>query len=142
MWSPVIESAPWLVVTMLLGMGLIVGGKGLAGLSALATAQLCFAAGAARVGYAALCWSATWYVLTNRRVLDIRGLRRPCVTATKLVDISHIQLTASASERLLRLGTITFTSNRPEDVPWAWHHVANAPSIHQALRRAIKQASN
>ncbi|MFQ5496203.1 MAG: hypothetical protein ACE5EX_12585, partial [Phycisphaerae bacterium] len=110
MWRPLFESSPWLLMCAALAGALIALNRPLAGLSVTTTAQLIMIAGFIRVGLALVHWIPTWYVLTNRRVIDICGVRQPRILSLALVDVRNTYVHATASERCVRLGTITFVN--------------------------------
>ncbi len=140
MWSPVIDSFGWLLASVVLAIVCITAEVGMTGVSPQTTAQIILGVGAARLGLAAIRWVSCWYVLTNRRVVEIRGVRSPRVTSAMLLDIRNTYLTSAVHERALRLGTITFVSNRDGDRPWHWKHVSEPEEIHLRVRRAIENA--
>lgn len=140
MWRPVLESASWLVTSVLLSTVLIWLGKPIPGLSLTLTAQLVLLVGFARLGFAIVRWVPTWYLLTNRRIIDIQGVRNPQATSCLLTDIRNTYLRASTVERLLGLGSILFISNREGDRPRAWRSIGRADEVHARIRRAIEQA--
>lgn len=139
-FSPLFKSARWLAVLTVLALGLLLSGTSPMGLSAERAAQLCFGAGLARLMLAVVSWSATWYVLTNRRVLEIHGVRAPRVTSTALVDIRNTYLSSGPHEKLLHLGTITFVTQHEDRTPWSWAHLQRAEDVHARIRRAIENA--
>lgn len=139
-FSPLFRSARWLVVLTVLALGLLLSGTSPMGLSAERAAQLCFGAALARLMFAVVSWSATWYVLTNRRVLEIHGVRAPRVTSTALVDIRNTYLSSGPHEKALHLGTITFVTQHEDRAPWSWAHLQRAEDVHARIRRAIENA--
>ncbi len=75
MWRPLFESMPWLVTTGVFAIAILILRTPLPGLSVSISAQLVLAIGFVRIVFAIVFWIATWYVLTNRRILDVRGAR-------------------------------------------------------------------
>ncbi len=140
MWRPVFDSAPWLVTCCLLAGVLTWLGKPLPGLSLTATAQVVLLVAFARVGLAVVRWVPRWYVLTNRRVIDIRGVRSPRIQACLLVEIRNTYLNSSAAEKLTRLGTITFVTDEANKVSRLWQSIAKPEEVHTKIRRAIENA--
>jgi hypothetical protein len=94
----------------------------------------------ARVGLAVVRWVPTWYVLTNRRVLDVRGVRSPRISACLLVDVRNTYLRSSSAEKLTRLGTITFITDREDTASHIWRSIAKPDVVHAKIRRAIENA--
>lgn len=140
MWRPAVASCVW-VAAACMGAALIAWfEQPLPGLSVTASAQATMLVGAAPLTLAILRWIATWYVLTNRRVLTVEGLRSPNIRACLLVDLRNTYLHAEPAERLLGLGTITLVSNRPGDRPQVWRTLSRPGEVHARIRRAIEQA--
>lgn len=140
MWKPVFESATWLVAACLLAAVLTKLGRPIPGLSLVSTAQLILLIGFARLGLAIFRWVPTWQVLTNRRIIDIHGVRAPEATSWMLIDIRNTYLRPSHAERLLGLGSILFVSKHDGEPPRAWRCIAKAEEVHARVRRAIEQA--
>lgn len=138
--SPVFDSARWLVVLMLLAIGVLWTGASPLGLSSQTAAQMFIGAAALRLVYAVVRWSATWYVLTNRRVLEIHGIRAPRVNSAPLVEVRNTYLTSAPHERLFRLSSITFVLQHEDRPPWAWRHLHQGEDVHRRIRRAIENA--
>lgn len=140
MWRPVFDSAPWLVTTFLLAVVLTLVRAPFPGLSLTWTAEALVLMGVARLGYAVVRWVPTWYVLTNRRVIDIRGVRSPRIWSCVLIEVRNTYVNASPPERLTRLGSISFVTDRPDEPPRTWRSIAGHDEIHARVRRAIENA--
>ncbi len=138
--SPVFDSARWLVVLLLLAIGVLWTGASPLRLSSQTAAQMFIGAAALRLVYAVVRWSATWYVLTNRRVLEIHGIRAPRVNSAPLIEVRNTYLTSAPHERLFRLSSITFVLQHEDRPPWAWRHLHQGEDIHRRIRRAIENA--
>ncbi|MGB2987593.1 MAG: hypothetical protein WBE26_17140 [Phycisphaerae bacterium] len=140
MWRLLFDSAPWLVTCFLLAAVLVWLGTPLPGLSLTATAQVILLIGLARIGLAVVRWVPIWYVLTNRRVLDIRGVRTPRISACLLIEVRNTILQSSPTEKLTRLGTITFVTDPPDQASHVWQSIAEPDAVHTKIRRAIENA--
>jgi hypothetical protein len=140
MWRPFFDSAPWLVTLSLLAVALTVWGTPLPGLSLAASAQVVLLVALSRFAVAVVFWVPTWFVLTNRRVIDIRGVRSPRISALPLLEIRNTYVHVSLPERATGLGTITCVTEREEDSPHHWRSVANPDQVHSEIRRAIEKA--
>lgn len=140
MWRILLDSAPWLVTCCLLAGVLTWLGTPVPGLSVAATAQVMLLIAFARIALAIVRWIPTWYVLTNRRIIGIRGVRTPRISASPLVDIRNTYLHSSPAEKLARLATITFVFSHSEKPSHIWQSVAKPDEVHAAIRRAIENA--
>lgn len=140
MWQPLLTSAPWWVTSLALAIAVSVLGSPLPGISLVMTVQLIMLVGVARFGLALIRWVPRWHILTNRRVIDIRGVRRPRVSALLLVNIRNTYLTSDSVDRVLNLGSITMVTERENDTPRIWRWVAQPDLVHDKIRRAIRDA--
>lgn len=140
MWRPVFDSVPWIVTCCLLA-GTILGlSTPLPGLSLTATAQLILLAACVRLAFAVVRWVPTWYVLTNRRIINIRGVRTPRIVACLLVDVRRTGIHRSAGEKLASLGSIFFEVDHADSPPQPWQCLRKPDEVHVRIRRAIESA--
>lgn len=139
-WRAAFDSAPWIVTTASLAGALTILDTPLPGLSLTMTAQIVLLIGLVGTAVAVLRWVSTWYVLTNRRIISIRGVREPRVFSWTLLDVRNTYLHSPPAERLVGLGTITFVTDEVVDPPHQWRSVARPEEIHGRIRRAIENA--
>ena len=104
--------------------------------------EACGAVILVRVGFALLQWLSRTYVLTDRRVIRIRGVFTIDIFQCALVKIQNTFLVLTLPQRLLKLGSIQFTTAGTGAVEAIWRHCKNPLNVHQQLIRAINQASN
>ncbi len=140
MWRPLFDSMPWLIMAAVLGVTLTALGKPILGLPASLSVQIVLVLGVARLGIAIIRWVPTWYVLTNRRVMCIYGVRAPQVHARVLINVRNTYLSATAPEKLIGLGTISFVSDEANHAPLIWMSITRPREIHETIRRAIENA--
>ena len=140
MWRPLLDSIPWLIMAAVLSVTLAVTGKPIPGLSVSLSVQIVLALGAARLGIAIIRWVPTWYVLTNRRVMWVRGVRAPKVHSLALIEVRNTYLNATTPEKLIGLGTISLVSDEPNHAPLIWTSITRPREIHEKIRRAIENA--
>jgi len=139
LWSVVFSSFSWIVgaAAILAGASWVGLSPGLIGQSALV--QVVLAVVGLRVGLAMLQWVSRVYVLTNRRILRIRGVFRADVFGCPLVRIVNTGIHVQPHEALTRLGTIWFNTGESL-VRGTWYHVARPQAVHTEIRRAIERA--
>ena len=142
MWRPLFDSAPWLIVCGAVAIILTSMGRTLAGLSLVASAEVVLLVGMTRLALAVVRWVPTWYVLTNRRIITIHGVRHPHITACLLLEIREVFLGASPMERLVRLGSISITANDDRPTPLFWQSIQQPEEVHDKIRRAIRNATD
>ncbi len=140
LWRPVFESAPWLVTSCLLAAVLTWLSAPIPALSLALTAQLVLLVGLFRLAVAVVRWVPTWYVLTNRRILNIHGVRAPVVMSCLLIDIRNTYLRTSPVERAASLGSIIFVTDQAAEPPQVWRSIGNPDEVHKRIRRAIEGA--
>ena len=104
--------------------------------------QGCIVAVLVRVGFAFLQWLSRTYVLTDKRVIRIRGVLTVDVFQCSLVRIQNTFLVLTLPQRLLGLGSIAFATAGTGSVEAVWRHVKKPLNIHQQLIRAISAAGN
>jgi uncharacterized membrane protein YdbT with pleckstrin-like domain len=94
---------------------------------------------AIRLGWAMLEWVSRQYVLTNRRVMRLRGVFEVDLFEAGLTRIQSTAATFSLAERIFRVGTIRFETAGGGA---AWQIVARPLEVHQKLCEAIRRAQN
>lgn len=140
MWRPLFDSAGWLMVTGAIALALLWTERSFGSLSPVATAQLVMMIGLIRMGAAVARWIPTWYLLTNRRVIHVHGVRTPRIHDRALLEIRNTYLQATPAERVCRLGTIRFVPDPPDSGVLYWQSIAQPEEVHRKIRRAIENA--
>lgn len=140
LFRPFVESAGWLGLSILASLFVIRLGYGLPGWSVAATIQLLLVIGFGRLAWALVRWLTKWYVLTNRRIMDIEGVREPRIWSCSLLEVRNTYLNHTILERASSTGTITILTADERIPPRYWLSVPKSEEIHQDIRRAIEQA--
>lgn len=140
MWRPLIESGAWLACSAAFVLFLLVIGRPMPGLSLAMTLQLALFFGFSRLGVAVACWIPQWYILTNRRVIDIEGIRTPRIRSCPLLDVRNTLISSSTVERLTGSGTITIVPQDDMEPPRRWRCVTEHREVHARIRGAIEDA--
>ncbi|MHC4608946.1 MAG: PH domain-containing protein [Planctomycetota bacterium] len=137
MWSILFSSLQWLLA----GAVIIACGRWIAAGWATETVlvQVVLTIVALRLGFAVMQWASRVYVLTNRRIMRIRGTFRADVFACPLVKIINTGVAVGPHEAITRLGTIWFNTGQPE-TNISWSHLARPHEVHAQIRRAIERA--
>lgn len=139
-WRPVWEALPAIVGCGVLGIVVAVLATPLPGMSASGSWQVLAAIGVIATAVSFARWALTWYVLTNRRVLDIQGLWSPRIWSSSLLDVRNTYVGGTTAERAVGAGTITFVTQPGTQRPRRWHFVADPVEVHAKIRRAIEDA--
>lgn len=94
-----------------------------------------------RLVLAAIQWSNRLYVLTNRRVIRIRGLLATSLRDLPLDQVVAVDRIAKPGERMCSLGTLLIRgSDARQRMCMAWSHLARPDDIAQAVEQAIRRA--
>ena len=142
-WFVLIVSLRWLAVAILLG---ILASRDLLPSGARwYLSQLAVAVAGARLAWAILEWVSRQYILTNHRVMRIRGVFYVELFECPLGRLQNTYATFSLPERLTRTGTITFQTAAAGGGPGgtaSWRIVSRPLEVHQKLREAIRREQN
>ena len=85
-------------------------------------------------------WAGTLYVLTNRRVLRIRGAMKVTITGCTLKEIRHIALlTVGLVERLGGVGSLFFQTDKGNLADGEWRYISRPGEVLEAINKAINQ---
>ena len=85
-------------------------------------------------------WTGRLYVLTNVRIMRVRGVLRADVFQCPLKQIRSLSLAASVGERALAVGSLWFDVEGTQARETAWLHVAQPNEVHEIVREAIGRA--
>ena len=139
-WFVLFDSVKWIVagVVVLVGAAVAGGSMGLVSYSTLVQGVMVVIA--FRIAAALLRWVSRFYVLTNRRILRIRGVLKAQVFDIALTDIINTRVTVGWHERPVSLGTLRFACEQAARRDPAWHNIASPDEVHAQVRRAIERA--
>jgi len=140
MWRPLFDSAMWLIAAVMIAISASTMGARIPGLSMIVSIEIILGIGFGRLALAILQWVPRWYVLTNRRILDVEGVRAPRVWSVPLTEVRNTYLGATPPEKLTCLGTITIVTSDPGCRPRHWRSIPKADEVHSRIRRAIENA--
>lgn len=140
LWSIVLESAKWLVGVLVVIVLAPYLAERFAFLSLRVLVQGALAVGGLRLGFALLQWVSRLYVLTDRRVMRIRGIVNINLFECPLAKIQNTYATFSLGERLFGLGTIGFATAGTVGIGAYWRMVSKPLEVHGKVRRAIEKA--
>jgi uncharacterized membrane protein YdbT with pleckstrin-like domain len=89
---------------------------------------------------AVLEWVSRLYVLTDRRVIRIKGVFNIDVFEAPLVKIQNTYLTFALHERLVSVGTILFATAGTAGIEASWQNINQPLEVHERIRAAIREA--
>ena len=94
----------------------------------------------ARLAFASLQWLSRFYILTDRRVIRVKGVLRVRVFECALCRIQHTELVLSLPERILGLGTVLFATAGTGVPEAAWAIIARPAEIHEIVIEYVRRA--
>lgn len=102
---------------------------------------ICLAVGALRVTIACCQWQGRMYILTDRRVMRIKGVFNEDCYQCPLKKIRQVHLSSTLSERIVSVASLMFDRIDEKPVPDAgWVCLANPQEVKQAVEKAIRRA--
>ncbi len=134
-WFVLIVSARWLAAAIVLG---VLSYTVIPSQYAWYASQAAILMAAGRLSWATFEWVARFYVLTNRRVMSIRGVIAAEIFAAPLRTIERTAVFESPGERVFRVGSVEFASGSMGR--GAWEIVARPVEMHERLQHAIRRA--
>jgi len=140
MWRPFFDSAAWIVTLTMLAIVTTIWELALPGLTVSTSAQLILVLALLRFGLAIFAWIPSWYVLTNRRLIEIHGVRTPDIAACSLLEVRNTYFNTTPIEKAARLGTITYVTADETEAPHYWRSISEPQLVHTEIRRAIENA--
>jgi hypothetical protein len=141
LWFVLLEPLKWIAtLALLLACVPLIAIPASLGMSQEVLVQLLLGVLAARLLVATLRWGSRFYVLTNRRIMSVRGMRKPRVWACPLTRVRDTRLVANVQERLTSVGTIEFFTDEPATPDAQWSHVARPEDVHAEVRRALSKS--
>ena len=97
------------------------------------------AAIAARLSWQVLDWLSRVYVLTDRRVIRVKGVLRVQVFECGLAKVQHTYTLFTLRERLFGLGTIGFATAGTATIEAAWIMVSCPLEVHQRVVQTLNR---
>lgn len=84
-------------------------------------------------------WISRVYVLTDRRIVRVKGVLRVEVFETSLRNVQHTTMTFSIRERLFGLGTIGFATAGTALYEAAWTMIARPLEVNQIVLETMNR---
>ena len=139
LWYILLVSSRWFIV--LLGLSIVVWLSGQMGWldgQAQLLLGIAFAGIIMRLAFGLLQWQSRVYILTNLRVLRIRGVLRVEMFQCHLLRLKEVTLAACTAERLLGIGTISLASDSSSPMEAHWLNIRHPVQVHRQILEAVK----
>ena len=140
LWFIAFDSAGWILTALVLIIGASWFADMIPAVSESQFMTVVLTGVSLRICIALLRWVSRFYVLTNRRVMRIRGVRKADVFECPLVNIRNTAVDVSFHEALAKLGTLSFAICDRPDHHAAWRNIAHPREVHAEVRKAIQRA--
>ena len=101
---------------------------------------LCAAVALVRVLGACWQWLGRTYVLTNRRIVTVRGLVRVRTSSAALTDVRQALLTEAIGERLFGTGSICCLTASESIPAVVWNTVDKPDMMHEIVLEAVNRS--
>ncbi|MGE3182869.1 MAG: PH domain-containing protein [Phycisphaerae bacterium] len=102
--------------------------------------QIAAIVSAARVGYGILQWSSRFYLLTNRRVMRIKGVLRADWRSCPLRDVGEIVRIDSPGQKFVKLGALRIHHANPDKLPIHWNFIRKPNEVERIVNDAVRRA--
>ena len=137
-WYVLLASRWWLaLLAPIAALAGLTTGAGWYGVQSRLLLVTCLALFLARLAYSLLQWQSRVYILTNLRVLRIRGLMRVEMFQCFLLRLKEVTLNVSTTERMLGLGTIGLVNEYAETPAACWSNVRNPERVQRQIIDAM-----
>ncbi len=84
-------------------------------------------------------WVSRVYVLTDRRIIRVKGVVRVEVFEAALKQVQHTEAIFTLRERLFGLGSISFATAGTAIPEAFWHMLAKPLDVHQTVVRTLER---
>ncbi len=136
LWFIAFNSVRWILILSLVVVGVLWMSPGWQPVEPRLLIQAAIGFMVLRLAVATLQWVSRLYVLTNRRIMRIRGVFNVDIFEANLTRIQNTYLRLNWYERVFRLGTIDLSTAGTGGIEASWENVARPLEVHEAIRRA------
>lgn len=139
-WFILLEPAgTFLVIFLAMVATLMVDRLTLLSVSSRDAVLVAAALGVIRMAWQLLEWLSRVYVLTDMRVIRVRGVLRVSIFESPLHNVQHTRLALSLRERLFGLGTIAFATAGTGTDEATWTMVSHPLEAHRIVRQTLQR---
>lgn len=139
-WFCLLTSMPILsLMVLLVALTLVARGTVMAAVPPESILLGCAAVAALRLLLGWFQWMGRLYVLTNLRIITVRGVLREEIFSCPLKEVAEVRLSTALAERVLAVGSMLFETTRPGALP-DWVNVNYPAEVHQILADAVRRS--
>ncbi len=95
-----------------------------------------------RLVWALMAWTSHMYLLTNYRIVSLRGVQHMQVFQASLRKITRATLFQRWFEKILGLGTIGFSCAEEIDPASLWLMISRPKEVHAQITEALRRAGS
>ena len=139
LWFILLVSGRWLIAAAAVIATVQVSGEYLDRSWALRLVQGAILVAAVRLVIAAMEWLGRVYVLTDRRVMRLKGVVRIDLFECQLSRIQQVVLTAPLAERVVLCGTLLFYTAGTDTFDAAWETLAHPIAVYRTVMEAVER---
>ena len=93
-----------------------------------------------RIMIACMQWLGRMYILTDRRIMRVRGVIRTDVVSLILKDVRGLSLSAGKLEQLLGIASLLVVAGEDDTPQPAWTYLARPIEVHRIVSEAARRA--
>lgn len=101
---------------------------------------LCLTAACVRIMVACMQWLGRMYILTDRRIMRVRGVMRTDVVSWALKDVRSLSLSAGRFDQLLGIASLLVVAGKDDTPQPAWTYLARPIEVHRIVSEAAHRA--
>ncbi len=105
-------------------------------------ALLCVASALVRILLSCLQWLSRVYVLTNHRIIRVKGVLRISIFECPLSRIQNTVLSLSFGERVFGLGTVLFATAGTGRMEAGWVMIAKPTEVHEIVIEYVRRTQS
>lgn len=140
-WWVVLNAWPVLAVLGLVGLGGYVAEDfGSAAIHPRTVLLFCIAVGGLRIAMGGCQWMGRLYVLTNQRIIWIRGAWTARITHCPLSKIHQAHGSTSLAERIVGIGSLFFSMRDGDVAEPVWPNIARPADVQEIVNDTIRRS--
>jgi uncharacterized membrane protein YdbT with pleckstrin-like domain len=141
LWFIVFHSAPVFILVVLIFLGIQFFPISLPSDWCRYVMQIAVFGSVVQILVSVLQWMTRLYVLTDRRIMRIRGVFTVNVFEAPLMKVQNTYLTFAVHERIVGLGTVLIATAGTYGIEASWQNIRQPLEVHELIRAAVREAN-